>query len=181
MVDIPIERKRRGLPWVWLILAVLILALVIWLFVHQSQSEVSAKRSVTSDAAADPQGALTSAEQGEPITDLAALIDAPAERVVGRTVRLSNVPAGAIAADAGFWVTGEKGAREYVILHEVRTPNTPMEGKIDVKEGDRLDIAGVVRSADEGVPADAAIPGPTAPLPAGVTHYIDASEVTKTR
>lgn len=38
---------------------------------------------------------------------------------------------------------------------------------MDVNQGDRLDIIVTVRSAADGVPKDAAIPGPTAPLPAG--------------
>ena len=66
-----------------------------------------------------------------------------------------------------------------MILHEVRTPETPIEGEINVNKGDRLGIVGTVRSAADGVPKDAAIPGPTAPLPNGVDHYIDAQSVKK--
>lgn len=109
------------------------------------------------------------------------LLSGAANAVVGRDVCLTGVPTGSVPADAGFWITGDNGQRKYVILHEVRTPNTPIEGKIDVDQGDRVDILGTVRSADQGVPSGAAIPGPTDPLPDGVTHYIDAQSVTKSR
>lgn len=192
MAEIPIEKKSGGIPWwVWLIVAAMVIALLVWLFAGHDRDRGVAQTSAATGAAppaygADGTGAasggtdLAATGAAAPITDLATLLNGTADAVVGRQVRLTNVAAGAVPADAGFWITGEGGKREYVILHEVRTPNTPVESKIDVVQGDRLDITGTVRLAADGVPEDAAIPGPTAPLPAGVEHYIDAGSVTKT-
>lgn len=182
MAEIPIERKNKGMPWwAWLLIALVIAAILWWLLTGRDDDRVaqSPAPATVSQTAVVPTGR----EQAfaSPITDLSTLLTGNDGAVVGRQVQLTNVPAGDVPADAGFWITGDNGAREYVILHEVRTPNTPIEGKIDVNKGDRLDITGTVRSASEGVPEDAAIPGPTAPLPAGVKHYVDADSVTKTR
>ena len=208
MAEIPIEKKGGGIPWwVWLVLAALLIALAVWIFGDNDRGDgaLESPAVVTGEAIApvgaenalapvDPAaggtaaagtaaagsaaGGAAAAAPGGPITNLDQLIGAPADAVVGREVRLTNVPAGPVPNDAGFWITGANG-REYVILHEVRTPNTPIEGKINVDKGNRLDIIGTVRSAAEGVPKNAAIPGPTAPLPAGVVHYIDAQSVTQ--
>ena len=189
MTEIPIEKKGGAAWWIWLILAAIVIALLIWLFAGRDggNDAVQTSATTTAPAVADsaagagavPGNNAPASADGAPITDLATLLNGPADAVVGRQVRLTNVAAGSVPADAGFWITGEGGKREYVILHEVRRPNTPIEGKIDVDQGDHLDIVGTVRSAAEGVPSDAAIPGPTKPLPTGVDQYIDAQSVTK--
>jgi len=187
MAEIPIEKKSGGIPWwVWLLLAAALAALLIWAFTGNDRDDPALEQTaaVTAPVAGEDSMAanqMDASATGGPITDLNMLLTGDANALVGREVRLSGVPAGSVPADAGFWVTGDNGQREYVILHEVRTPNTPIEGKINVNQGDRLDIVGTVRSADQGVPKDAAIPAPTAPLPEGVTHYIDARSVTKSK
>ncbi|MBB5711800.1 hypothetical protein [Sphingomonas xinjiangensis] len=187
MAEIPIEKKSGGIPWwVWLILVAAIVAILIWMFAGNDRDDRKVEQSTAVTApigAEDPTktNQMDASANGGPITDLNMLLTSDANTVIGREVRLSGVPAGSVPADAGFWITGDNGQREYVILHEVRTPNTPIEGKINVDQGDRLDIVGTVRSADKGVPKGAAIPGPTDPLPDGVTHYIDALSVTKSK
>lgn len=186
MTEIPIERKSKGgVPWwVWLLIGLVIAAVLWWLLTGRDNDRVTpAPAAVTQAelATTEPTDVGQDTAAAGPITDLGTLASSNDREVVGRRVRLTNVPAGEVPADAGFWITGDNGAREYVILHEVRTPSTPIEGKIDVNQGDRLDVTGTVRSASNGVPEDAAIPGPTAPLPAAVKHYIDAESVTKTQ
>ncbi|MET1756605.1 hypothetical protein ABVV53_14270 [Novosphingobium sp. RD2P27] len=192
MAEIPIEKRKGGVPWwVWLLILAAIVALLIWLFAGREEpvvenAELDNDRIATAGAVDPGMGENTIAPTeevatGGPITDLSMLLGSQADAVIGREVRLTNVPAGPVPADAGFWIMGDNGQREYVILHEVRTPNTPIEGKIDVDEGDRLDIVGTVRSAERGVPTGAAIPPPTDPLPAGVNHYIEAQSVTKAK
>lgn len=187
MAEIPIEKKRSGIPaWLWLLLAVVVAGILLWLVVGREDDRLPETPVATAPYApaaggmngADGSAATSRAADG-PITDLATLLAGPDEAVVGREVRLSNVAAGEVPADAGFWITGANGAREYVVLHEVRTPNTPIEGRVDVDKGDRVDIVGTVRPASAGAPEGAAIPGPTAPLPDGISHYIDATRVTK--
>lgn len=181
MAEILIEKTKRGFPWWgWLIMVALVVGLLFWLFANRDQGDSTSRPSTIAASNYDPEARVDKGPAGT-ITDMATLVNSPATAVIGREVRLTNVPAGAVPADAGFWITGPAGKREYVILHEVLTPDTPIEGRIDVDEGDRLDITGVVRAAAEGVPKDAAIPGPTAPLPPGVEHYIDSRSVTKSR
>lgn len=161
MTEIPIEKKGGIAWWIWLIIAAIVIALLIWLFAGRDQRNDAVQTTAPTalPAAADnapgpgalaanhANDAAASATRGAPITDLATLLNGPANAVVGRQVRLTNVPAGVVPADAGFWITGEGDKGEYVILHEVRTLNTPIEGRIDVNKGDHLDIVGTVRSA----------------------------------
>lgn len=183
MAEIPIEKKSKGgVPWwVWLLIALVVAALLFWLFAGRDDDRSTQASAPTAISPAATVPTVAEGNAAGPITDLGTLLAQPDAQVVGRQVRLANVPAGDVPADAGFWITGDNGGREYVILHEVRTPNTPIEGRINVNKGDHLEIVGTVRAASEGVPKDSAIPGPTAPLPDGVSHYIDAQSVTKTR
>lgn len=179
MADIPIEKKSGGAArWLWLLALLALIALLIWFFTAEDRVDVDPvideEIGGTMLPTTDPMAT------GEPITGLAMLVDGDAAAMVGREVRLSNVPAGRVPTDAGFWITADSGERMYVVLNEVRTPNTDIEGMVNVTDGSRVDIVGTVRSADEGAPEGAAIPGPTKPLPEGIDQYIEASVVTKT-
>lgn len=190
MAEIPVE-KKGGIPWwVWLLLALLLLGLLFWLFADDDEAEIVdpvAPVAVETDVGALPadDAALAGAAAGTaagvaadgPITDLATIASATDDSLVGREVRLTNVLAPAVPEDAGFWV-GEGSERVWVVLEEVRTPGTPIEGRVNVDPGDRVDIIGTLRSNPEAR-AGAAIPGPTAPLPEGVTRYIYATRVTQ--
>lgn len=116
-----------------------------------------------------------------PVTDLDTIINATDGSLVGRNVNLSNVLAGTVLTDAGFWITNASGKRVYAVLEEILTPNTPIEGQIDVDKGDRINVQGTIRSATGGAHQDAAIPGPTKPLPAGISHYIYVQTATRAR
>lgn len=176
MTEVEVRQDKRGRHWwVWLILAA-VLAFSFWQFFLKGQFSPASNTAAVSGIRSE---SFRSGSDSQPITNLDSLLTADVATIVGRQVRLSNVRTGTVPADAGFWIVGANDRREYVILHEVETPNTPIEGKIDVNQGDRLDIVGTVRSAAEGVPKGAAIPGPTAPLPAGVEHYIDAQSVVQ--
>lgn len=195
MAEIPVE-KKGGIPWwVWLLLALLLLGLLFWLFADNDEAErvpvagtepVAVETDVGTVATVAPgagaaAGAAVAGAGGEvpggPITDLATIASATGDSLVGREVRLTNVLAPAVPEDAGFWV-GEGNQRVWVVLEEVRAPNTPFEGRVNVDPGDRVDIVGTVQN-DPAARRGAAIPGPTAPLPDGVTHYIYATRVTQ--
>lgn len=185
MAEIPVERKG-GIPWwVWLLLALLLLALLWWLLADDDE-EVAvvvpvAPAVVDTDTGVVPAEAAvvgTAAAATGPITDLTAITSSTDGSLAGREVRLTGVTAGPVPDDAGFWLGGAGGERVWVVLEEVRTPNTPVEGRVDVNEGDTVDVIGTYvdnASARQG----AAIPGPTQPLPEGVTRYILASRVTQ--
>lgn len=133
MANVPIE-KKGGVPWwIWPIVAAIVIALLIWLFAGPDRDAQPAQAATTTSApvladstntngtptdSAATSGAVAAADGASgtanraPITDLATLLNGPADAVVGRQVGLANVPAGAVPADAGFWVTGHGGKRE---------------------------------------------------------------------
>ncbi|MDT0575284.1 hypothetical protein RM533_03700 [Croceicoccus sp. F390] len=179
MAEIPVE-KKGGIPWwVWLLLAAIIVALLIWAFSDDDDVEVVDNAAVVG-APVEPsvtEDTVAPVVADGAITDLSTLLAATDGSLVGRDVQLTNVLAGDVPDDAGFWIMGDNNQKMWVVLDEVRTPNTPIEGRVDVDKGDRVDIVGTVRSADAGSPPDAAIPGPTKPLPEGVSQFIYASRV----
>lgn len=200
MAEIPVVKRSGGLPWwAWLILAAPLVGLLFFMFDDDGRDEQTVDNMAVvevpvTDAGADQAmvtGTDATAMAGEDIagtsrstgviTDLAAIADAAGTSLVGRDVRLIGVTAGEVPDDAGFWLDAAAGKRVWVVLDEVRTPNTPIEGRVDVDKGDRVDVTGSIRSAAGGSPPDAAIPGPTKPLPAGIAHYIYATGVTQSR
>ena len=187
MAEIPVE-KKGGIPWwVWLLLALLLLALLFWLL-NDDDDEVVVDDTDEAALVADPDDdglpEVTDAA-GAVLTSLALIASTSDGSLEGREVNLTGVRAGSVPEDAGFWLIPAEGGtdqdRVWVVLEEVRTPNTPIEGRVDVDEGDLVDVVGVMRSAESGAPEGAAIPGPTAGLPDGIPHYIYASRVTQSQ
>jgi hypothetical protein len=186
MAEIPVE-KKSGIPWwVWLLLALLLLALLWWLLTDDDEVEpvvVDDDAALIADPDDDGAPELTDAVDGNAITDLSLIASRADGSLEGRPVRLTGVRAGSVPEDAGFWLIPAEGGtdrdRVWVVLEEVLTPDTPIEGRVDVDEGDLVDVVGVMRRAESGAPEGAAIPGPTANLPDGIPHFIYASRVTQ--
>lgn len=182
MADIKIEKKGGSLWWLWALIALLILGALIWFLVARNDNDPPVRAAQTTavdqSAMADSQtpGAMaapTGADAG-PITELATITDSSDGSLVGRDVKLSNVPVGDVPGDASFWINGADGKHVYVVLHEVATPNTAMEGRVNVDKGDKVDVVGTLHAASEGAPAGAAVGSKTDPLPTGITQYIYA-------
>ena len=181
MAEIPVEKKSSFAWLAWLLLILGILALIWWLLTRDDEAEVAVDDD-TPAAIADPDdGGLPEVvgAAGETITDLTVIATNTDGSLEGRRVELSGVRAGDVPDDAGFWLDAANGERVWVVLEEVRTPDTAIEGRVDVDTGDTLDVVGIVRNASEGSPENAAIPGPTKPLPDGISHFIYASRVTQ--
>lgn len=179
MADIKIEKKGSSLWWLWLLIALVVIGLLLWFFVGNNdrddravQAPVAAVAPVQS--AGEESMTPVDGNANGPITDLATITGSNDGSLVGRDVRLSGVPVGDVAGDASFWLTGADGKRVYVVLDEVRTPGTPVEGRVDVDKGKNVDVVGTIRSASNGAPEGAAKGTPTDPIPAGVTQYIYA-------
>ncbi|WBY17079.1 hypothetical protein PF049_02640 [Erythrobacteraceae bacterium WH01K] len=184
MAEIPIE-KKSGFPW-WLLLllAGLLVGGLIWWLAEKDDNELVENDVVAEDQVSEEVPLIDDALDGdlgggEAITDLAVIASTSDGSLSGRNVALSGVTAGEVPYDASFWVVSETGEKVWIVLDEVRTPNTPIEGRVDVDQGDIVDIVGVVRNASEGAPPTAAMPGPTQPLPEGIAHFIHASQVTQ--
>ena len=183
MAEIPIEKKRGGGAWwLWALIAAIVLALLLWLFLGNDDDRNAVQPATTTAAITAPVNpdanaagyANADANQTGAITDLQTLGNGQDASLVGRNVQLTNVPVGDVSGDANFWITGENGQRYYVVLNEVRTPNTPIEGRVDINKGDRVDVTGTIRSASNGAPEGAAAGTKTDPIPAGVNQYIYA-------
>lgn len=179
MADIKIEKKGSSLWWLWALIALLILGALIWFFVARSDDDRRPAQAVQAAAgeqpamSASPPPAAIATDAG-PITDLATITGSQDGSLIGRDVKLNDVPVGDVPGDASFWVNGADGKQVYVVLHEVATPNTAMEGRVDVDKGDKVDLVGTLHAASEGAPEGAAIGTKTDPLPAGITQFIYA-------
>ncbi len=185
MADMAHDRKSN-LSWLWWLLLLAGIAALIYFIVKPENegAEQALANDDTSAAIADPDDddlpeIAGATADGEAITDLALIATTSDGSLEGRRVELTNVRAGSVPEDAGFWLEAGDDSRVWVVLEEVRTPNTPIEGRVDVDRGDRVDVVGIMRKATDGAPAGAAIPGPTAPLPDGIAHFIYASKVTQ--
>ncbi len=178
MAEIPVE-KKSGFPW-WLLLllAALLIAALIWFLSGDDEEEIVADPALVEEPLA-PIGTDELVTDGDAITDLDLIATTSDGSLEGRAVNLTGVEAGPVPDDAGFWLNASGGERVWVVLEEVRTPNTPIEGRVDVDEGDRVDVVGTIVSASDGSPPGAAIPGPTEPLPEGINHFILAERVTQ--
>lgn len=164
MAEIPIERKS-GVPWwVWLLAALLIVALLWWLLDDGDGAETA-----YTDAPVATGTMPTETVTPPAITSLAA-IARPDAAIDGRAVNLDGVAVQQVISDAGFWIGASADERVYVLLNEQRTPGTPTEGRVDVNPGQTVNIDGTVRSSTEGL-------GQGLVLPEGVTDFIWADSV----
>ena len=179
MADIKIEKKGGSLWWLWALIALIVLALLAW-FLLFNHNDRNAQAVATAPAA--QQTDMTPVDRAgpvdaQPITDMATITSGNDAQLVGRNVQLGGAPVGEMAGDASFWITGADGKREYVVLNEAATPGTPVEGRVNVNQGDKVDIVGTLMAASDGAPQGAAMGTKTDPLPAGITNFIYAQSV----
>lgn len=186
MAEIPVERRSNG-KWLWIILALIAAALLIWWIVDENQEEPLAgidgvapmvepapvDNALAPDAAIPPGADANlnaAAPATGPITELA-LLTGPAGALVGRTVRLEGVTATNVVGDRTFFV-GEGANRMMVLIPEVRA-GLPNESNINVNDGDRVSFTGTVQRVDNGRVAGEPIEG----LPAGAEAVIIANTI----
>ena len=161
MAEIPVE-KKSSLAWLpWLLLAAGLLA-VAWWFIAENDREIAASQdapeetypagSDTTGMAADEE--LRSNAQGQTIltgmTGLESL-----GTMIGRDVELSDVAVNRVVGDEAFTI-GEGTRETLVMFDEARTPNTAMEGNVDVNPGSRVTVSGNVRAFPGDVPTSVA-------------------------
>lgn len=164
MAEIPVE-KKSSLAWLWwLLLLAGILALLYFLFFNvDGDADDNLGDDVVLEQTIDDAGVIdTTADTADTaagvtaITGVAGLAD-----MIGRDVELAGVAVNRLVGDEAFTV-GEGADETLVMFDEERTPNTPMEGNVDVNPGSRVTISGEVR----------AFPGD---LPQNVTEDLSAS------
>lgn len=170
MTKIPVERKRRGLPWwAWLLLALAVIALL-WLLVSLFDSDpdravilpggarASANAADRTSATGSPpsnagDGDVSSVSAGAPgvpapgwaIIDPIVILDAPDRpALVGQRVQLEAVPVQSVTGDKTFWVGPNSDRQLFVFLEEQNTP-APTDAALNINPGQQVTLSGVVR------------------------------------
>ncbi len=142
MANIPVQRKRAGLPgWLWPLLALALLALLgllVWGLVQDRPSTAPAAPAAPAQPAqpAAGGGVVTDVPLGQPERLLA---------LVGRPVQLSSVQVQDVVGDKTFWVGPSAAQRLFVFLEEDKTAGQKVEGKVDVNAGQTVSITGELR------------------------------------
>lgn len=155
MAEIKVQKKSGWPWWAWLIIAVLAVVLVWWALSAMGNDEdetpyaTNPPPAVTEPAVSGTETPSTA--QAEPVTDLATLMDAqdPAS-LVGREVRLGGVAVQQMVGDASFWIGEGQDRRVFVILDEqIPSPPPEVEGRVNVNQGQTVDVQGRVRAGDD--------------------------------
>jgi hypothetical protein len=167
MAEIPVE-KKSGKSWLWIILALILLALLAWWLLNDDGDEVVEYTDNDTVAASTATGAAAGAVAGAATAGTEPL-------AIGQEADLDNVRVTSVVGDAVFNIDAG-GQNMLVVFHEGETPNAPVEGGIDINEGSVLSLEGTVRAASEPLPE-----GITAEIPAGTDRYILANRIEMER
>ncbi|WP_239806182.1 hypothetical protein [Croceicoccus hydrothermalis] len=187
MADAPAPRKRPN--WLWIvILALLALLALLWIFgafggntdaepdLAEAVGVEDAGTEVYEPAVTGDMDTTTGAATGEidvtgAETDPATLATLP--DMVGETIAYSNLLVNRVIGDEAFTI-GTGSSETLVRFDEKRTPNTAMEGNVDVNPGATVSMRGEVRSLSDDTDLPASVRND---LSAGRGVYIWATDV----
>ncbi len=173
MAKIPVERKRRGLPWwAWLLLALAVIALL-WLLVSlfdrdpdgaailPGDARTSANAATADgtsatgsppstvaggDAVSTPGGVPGVPAAGWAIVDPVVILDAPDRpALIGQRVQLEAVLVQSVTGDKTFWVGPNNDRQLFVFLEEQNT-TAPTDAALNINPGQQVTLSGVVRA-----------------------------------
>jgi len=156
MAEIPVE-KKSSMAWLWwLLLLAGLAALLWWAFaandvdgdLEEDLVDVDAVETTANDDM-DVDNLPTNADGQTVLTGLAGL--ANIGNVIGRDVELVDVPVNRVVGDEAFTI-GEGDNETLVMFDEYPTPNTPMEGHVDVNPGSNVTLIGNVRAMPDVLP-----------------------------
>ncbi len=134
MAEIPIKKENSSKAWLWILLALLAVALIAWWALADNEDE-------TADYVANETVAESTVVQTGMLT-------------VGETVDLDGVEVSSLAGDMAFYIE-MNGQRVPVFFDQVPTPGDATEGEYDINPGSIVNIDGEVRSATDTLPANA--------------------------
>ncbi|MGB3712266.1 MAG: hypothetical protein WA985_11310 [Erythrobacter sp.] len=166
MANIPVEKKSSS-AWIWILLALLVVALLIWWLV--SEVDEGDEADIANDVETVQTTGTEGVEDGR-ITSLDELGDL--EAMIGRDVYLEDVAVTEVVGDMAFTI-GEGDDEILVTFNQVPTPDTPTEGEIDVNPGSRVTIEGAVQSYDGNVATSV-----SEEIADDTAAFIDAATVT---
>lgn len=173
MAEIPVEKKSSS-SWIWILLLLLLGALLLWwLFANDDDDDVVLVNADSDTVAASNLNgeADASANSDASLITTLGMLTGDAS-LVGRQVRLEGVSVNEVVGDMAFTV-GEGDNETLVTFNQVPTPDTPMEGEIDVNPGSTVSIEGAVQAYDGNVPASVSREISESP-----EIFIDATNVT---
>ena len=85
------------------------------------------------------------AQTGDEITDVLIIVAEPNRpSLVGRRVRFTNVKVQDVVGDRTFYVGPSASQRMFVALEEEPSPNSPVEGKVNVNPGQTVSFTGTI-------------------------------------
>jgi hypothetical protein len=152
MVDIPVEKKRRGLPWlVWLLLLVAIAVAAWYLFASPDG------RRLRADAVAP---AVT---PGETYTSLDQIAADPAGSA-GQQITLAGAEVVSSVGSGGLLVADDSGNRIFLATADANA----------FAAGSRVNVTGTIQAGDPGGAGAASRP---VGMPADTSHYILADRI----
>lgn len=146
MTEIPVEKKSAIPLWVWLLAALIIIALIWWIVDESDDRDEVA-------AIAPPAEQVLPADTnatGADITDQVVIIALPDRRpLIGRNVRLTNVKVLDVVGDQAFWIGSGPDQRVLVAMQEVPPPGGPgqlTDADINIDPGQTINLTGQVRA-----------------------------------
>jgi len=111
----------------------------------QATVTVTATPAPTTTVIVTPSPQVTTIVQTEPITDLLVITNANRQTLVDRPVNFQNVNVQSVVGDRTFWVGSSNTQRLFVVLAPNLDAGTA-ENKVVVKQGQLLDLAGVLKT-----------------------------------
>ena len=130
MAEIPVE-KKSSMKWLWILLAIILLALLIWWIAGDSeepvQDELVGQNTVGADPITPPEPVAM--EEGVTIADI---LGNPTEYVGQDNVTISGVSVAEVPTDRGFWVE-DQGQRIFAVLID-----GPSEVPMDINSGQQI-------------------------------------------
>lgn len=152
MVDIPVERRRRGLPWIVWVLLLVALAVAGWYLLASPEGRR------LRDTAISPTAA-----PGETWTSLDQIAADPAGSA-GQQIMLADVEVVSRVGDGGLVIADAAGNRIFVATADAGA----------FTAGSRVNITGSIRAGEAGGDGEASRP---TGMPADTSHYIIADHV----
>jgi hypothetical protein len=152
MVNITVEKRKRGLPWIVLLLLLVALAVAAWYLLTSPDGR--RLRETAARPAAGP---------GETWTRLDQIAADPAGSA-GQQITLASVQVMSTVGSGGLVVADESGNRIFVATAQAAA----------FAEGSRVNITGTIMTGEEGGMGDASRP---VGMPADTSHYVMADRI----
>jgi hypothetical protein len=145
----------------------------------QATVTVTATPQPTTTVVVTPTPQVTTIVQTEPITDILVISNANKQTLVNRPVQFTNVNVQSVVGDRTFWVGSSNTQRVFVVLAPNLDAGTA-EKKIVVKQGQTLDLAGVLKPVPSVKQAQQQWKGLTATEAQGLQNqiiYLEANQI----